>query len=291
MIIGAIAAAFLLVGLPAFSPPEGDVINQRGSDTMLILAQRWAEVYSELHPDVRIAVSGGGSGTGIAALINGQVDLADSSRPIKTQEMHQASEGGANPIEWKSALDGIAAVVHPSNPVDSLSLEQLRGIYAGVITDWSDVGGTPGVIVAYGRQSNSGTHVFWKELVLGDEDYRNDMLHLNGNADIVEAVSQDPKGIAYVGMAYVAQRQGDIKVLGVKTDESSDPVFPTSKTILNGTYPISRFLYIYTDGIPQGAERDYLRWILGNDGQEVVEEQGYIPIPSSLMEEQLGQLI
>ncbi|MFQ5951555.1 MAG: substrate-binding domain-containing protein, partial [Candidatus Geothermarchaeales archaeon] len=162
---------------------------------------------------------------------------------------------------------------------DSLSLEQLKGIYAGVITDWSDVGGTPGVIVAYGRQSNSGTYVFWKELVLGDSDYRSDMLHLNGNADIVEAVSQDPKGIAYVGMAYVAQRQGDIKILGVKTDESSEPVFPTLETILDGTYPISRVLYIYTYGIPQGAVRDYLRWILSHRGQEVVGEQGYVPIP------------
>ncbi|MFQ5951643.1 MAG: substrate-binding domain-containing protein, partial [Candidatus Geothermarchaeales archaeon] len=140
MTMGALAAVFLLVGLPAFSPPEAQVISQRGSDTMLILAQRWAEVYSELNPDVRIAVSGGGSGTGIAALINGQVDLADSSRPIKTQEMRQASEGGANPIEWRAALDGLTAVVHPSNPVDSLSLAQLRGIYTGDITDWSDVG-------------------------------------------------------------------------------------------------------------------------------------------------------
>ena len=291
IVIGPIAAVLLLIVLPVLSPPETKIINQRGSDTILLLAQRWAEVYSDLHPDIPIAVSGGGSGTGIAALINGRVDLADSSRPIKTREMNDASRAGVNPVEWKVALDGLSAVVHPSNPIGSLTLDQLRAIYTGVITDWSEVGGTPGVIVAYGRQSNSGTYIFWKELVLGNEDYRSDMLHLNGNADIVEAVSQDPRGIAYVGIAYVVQRQGDIKILGVKTAESGDPLFPTLETILDGTYPISRFLYIYTDGVPQGAVRDYLRWILGHDGQEIVEEQGYIPIPTSLMEEQLGQLI
>ena len=220
LVIGALALAIILVAavtgyyylLPSPSGPIFTTnttgssvnvsINQKGSDTLLVLAQRWAEEYMKTHRNVQIAVSGGGSGTGIAALINGQIDIADASREMTQKELEQAKANGINPVEWKVALDGITAIVNPSNPTTQLTIEQLGLIYRGNVTNWKELGGPDLRIVTYGRQSNSGTYVYWKERVLGNKDYRADMQSLNGNSDIVDAVSKDKAGIGYVGIAY-----------------------------------------------------------------------------------------
>jgi len=266
-------------------------INQKGSDTMLILAQNWAETYTKKHPEVQIAVSGGGSGTGIAALINKQVDIADASREITDKEIEQAKANGVNPIEWKVAIDGISVIVHPDNPISELSLDQLKAIYNGSFTNWRQLAGNDAVIVVYGRQTNSGTYVYWKEHVLKNQDYRNDMQALNGNADIVEAIAKDKNGIGYVGIAYASQRSSEVKILKVKKDSSSPGVPPTPEMIKDGTYPISRCLYLYTDGIPKGAVKDYIKWILGPEGQKVVEQVEYIPLPDEVINEQWAKLV
>jgi len=266
-------------------------INQKGSDTMLILAQKWAEEYMKKHPEAQIAVSGGGSGTGIAALINKQVDIADASREIADKEIEQAKANGVNPTEWKVALDGISVIVHPDNPVSELSLDQLKAIYNGNFTNWRQLGGSDAVIVVYGRQTNSGTYVYWKEHVLKNQDYRNDMQALNGNADIVEAIAKDKNGIGYVGVAYASQRSKEVNILKVKKDSSSPGILPTAETVTDGTYPISRYLYVYTNGIPKGAVKDYIKWILGPEGQMTVEQVEYIPLPNEVINEQWAKLI
>jgi len=272
------------------STAETVAINQKGSDTLLVLAQRWAEEYMKAHPNAKIAVSGGGSGTGIAALIDGQIDIADSSREIKQSEIDEAKAKGITPVEWRVALDGISAIVHPSNPIGELTTEQLGLIYRGNLTNWKQLGGPDMPIITYGRQSNSGTYVYWKEHILGNKDYRVDMQSLNGNSDIVDAVSKDKGAIGYVGIAYAESRRSEVKILAVKKDAGSPAVMPTQSTILDGSYPISRYLYVYTTGIPTGEINQYIKWILGPQGQAVVSEVEYIPIPGFVAEEQIQML-
>ncbi len=242
------------------------------------------------HPNVQIAVSGGGSGTGIASLINGQIDIADSSREMTQKEKDDAKAKGINPVEWKVALDGITAIVNPSNPITQLTIEQLGLIYRGNVTNWKELGGPDLKIVTYGRQSNSGTYVYWKERVLGNKDYRADMQSLNGNSDIVDAVSRDKAAIGYVGIAYAESRQSEIRILGVKKDAASPAVQPTAATVTDNTYPISRYLYFYTNGVPQGAVRDYIKWVLSPDGQSWVSKNEYVPLPEAVAKEMLKML-
>jgi phosphate transport system substrate-binding protein len=267
-------------------------IDQKGSDTLLILAQRWSEDFMNKpeYANVQIAVSGGGSGTGIAAMINGEIDLADASRPMKQKEIDLANEKNINPVEWKVALDGIAVIVNPDNPSSELTLETIKDIYTGEATDWNDVGGSEGKIISYGRQSNSGTYVFFQEHVLEKEDYRSDMQSLNGNADIVESVARDKNGIGYVGIAYAEQREGEIKIIKVKADTNSPAILPTLETIADGSYPISRFLFIYSNGTPSGVVATYLGYILSDEGQQITEDVGYIPLPDEMQQQQLSQL-
>jgi phosphate transport system substrate-binding protein len=267
-------------------------IDQKGSDTLLLLAQRWAEDFMQKpeYSEVLISVSGGGSGTGIAALINGEIDIADSSREIKQSEIDQAKANGVDPVEWKVAMDGITIIVNPQNPISELTIEQLAVIYQGNVTNWKEVGGTDGRIITYGRQSNSGTYVYFKEHVLGNKDYRNDVQALNGNADIAEAVARDKNGIGYVGLGYAEQSGGSVEIVNVKKDPSSPAVTPSVQTITDGSYPIARFLYVYTNGIPDGAGAEYLKFILSEEGQNIAEEVGFIPLTNQQIQEQLGML-
>jgi phosphate transport system substrate-binding protein len=265
-------------------------IQQKGSDTLLVLAQNWAEAYMSDNKNVEIVVSGGGSGTGISALINKQIDIADASRQIKPQELDAAKEVGVNPVEWKVALDGISVIVNKANNIEELSYDQLRGLYNGSITNWSDVGGTSSTVVAYGRQSTSGTYVYFNEEVLKEDDYRSDMNQMAGNADIVEAVINDPNGIGYVGVAYAEARKDELKIASVKLSKKSESYQPTVNDIANGNYPISRYLYVYTDGTPDGAVKDYIKFMLSSEGQDIVGEIGYIALPQALLTEQLSKL-
>lgn len=260
---------------------RGGAIQVKGSDTMVNLAQMWAEEYMKSNPQVNIAVTGGGSGTGITAMINGTTDVADSSREMKQQEKDDAAAKGIEVVEHKVALDGIAIIVNKDNKVSELSVDQLADIFSGKITDWQDVGGEPGQIVLLSRESNSGTHVFFKEHILnkgksdGKVEFAASALLLPSSQAIVDETLQNPNGIGYVGLGYV---KGDLKALKVKKDAASTAVMPTVASVQDGSYPVSRPLYMYTkQGAPQTVT-DYLAWITGPDGQKVVEELEFVPL-------------
>lgn len=271
----------------AATSAEASNITIKGSDTMVILSQRLAETYMKSHPDVTIQVTGGGSGTGIAALINKTTNLANSSRPIKREEVAKAGANGVEPGEYKIALDALAVVVNKANGVKELSLPQLNGIYRGDITDWSEVGGAPGTIIRYCRESNSGTYVFIKEHVLQNGDYAADCQTMPGTSAVAEAVSRDPYGIGYGGVAYFATIPA-LRVVPVKKTDTSAPVFPLKdgkpdyELVWSGDYPISRWLYVYTTGTPSAEEKAYLEWIMGPGGQQVVSDVEYIPLKGVL---------
>jgi phosphate transport system substrate-binding protein len=286
-----ILALLLLMGLLACggepgtggtaAPGATTRIQNKGSDTMVNLALAWAETYNPLHPGVEVAVTGGGSGTGIAALINNTVDMANASRQIKPEELQQAEANGIQPVEHIVAGDAIAVVVHPSNPVDQLTIPQLSDIFSGKITNWRQVGGQDRPIVLLSRESNSGTHVFFLENVVrqGKVDdhtlFSPNTLLMPSSEGISAEVRQNPNAIGYDGLGYVTPDQ---KVLGVAPAAGQPYVLPSVETVKNGTYPIARPLYIYTVGEPQGAIRDYLDWITGSEGQAIVLEQGFVPL-------------
>ena len=289
--IGALLALALLA-VQVGCAPAGDgggtpvpgavtTIENKGSDTIVNLALAWAEAYGPLHPEVQIAVTGGGSGTGIAALINGTADMANASREIKADERAQAEANGIEPVEHVVAGDAIAIVVHPSNPVQALSIPQLSDIYSGKITNWQEVGGEDRPIVLLSRESNSGTHVYFLEEVLrgGREDddtlFSPDTLLMPSSEGISAEVRQNPNAIGYDGLGYVTPDQ---KVVAVAPETGAAAVLPSIETVRDGSYPIARGLFIYTAGEPGGSIRDYLDWILGPAGQEIVRELGFVPI-------------
>jgi phosphate transport system substrate-binding protein len=279
-------------GRPGGEPETGGLageIQVKGSDTLLLLAQRWAEEFMAKNPEAVVQVTGGGSGVGIAALIDGTTDVANSSREIKDEEVEDCEANGVDVLEFSVALDGISVIVHPDNTVESLTLAQIKDIYTGKTKNWKEVGGPDATIVCYGRQSSSGTYVYFKEHVLKDEDYRADTQELAGNSVLCDSVARDIGGIAYVGVGYAAQRD-DVKILGVMTDEGAEPVVATDETVANGTYPISRYLYNYTDGKPEGVTKAYLEFALSGEGQKIVEEVEYIALPPDVLEEQRDKL-
>lgn len=256
-------------------------IQNVGSDTMVNLALAWAEAYQARHPDVRIAVTGGGSGTGIAGLINGTVDVANASRRMKPEEVQAAQANGIAPVEHVIARDAIAVVVHPSNPVDNLTLQQLSDIFSGRITRWPEVGGEERPIVLLSRESNSGTHVYFLEQVvrLGDQNAKTlfspDTLLMSSSEGISAEVRQNPNAIGYDGLGYVT---ADQKVIAVAAQPGGPFVLPTVETVNSGAYPIARDLYTYTAGEPQGTIAEYLAWILSPEGQAIVGRLGFVPL-------------
>jgi len=279
-LISCLASLILLSCARRQGDGEQKTVTIKGSDTMVILGQRFAEVYMNQHPGTFIQVTGGGSGTGIAALINGSTDIAESSRPMKPSEAQQVKEKlGAVVIETPVALDGLAVYLHESNPVGELTLAQLKVIYTGKITNWREVGGKDAPIVLYSRENNSGTYVYFKEHVLGNEDYAASAQTLAGTAAVVNAVAKDSNAIGYGGIAYV---QG-IKAIAVKKDDHAPAIAPTQENVISGTYPISRSLYFYTAGKPSNpVAEDFIRWVLSEDGQAVVKEVEYFPLPEEM---------
>lgn len=256
-----------------------DAIENKGSDTLVNLALAWAEAYMAEQPAARISVTGGGTGTGIAAMINGTVDIANASREMKQEEIDAAQANGIEPVEYVVARDAIAVVVHPSNPVTGLRLQQISDIYTGQITNWQEVGGEDRPIVLLSRESNSGTYVYFLEQVirLGEESdllFSPDTLLMPSSEGISTEVRQNPNAIGYDGLGYVT---ADQKVLGVAPDASSPFVLPSIETVTSGQYPISRDLYMYTAGEPQGQLLAYLDFILG-DGQAIVSTLGFVPL-------------
>ena len=262
------------------APGSVTSIQNKGSDTLVNVALAWAEAYGQIKPEVQVAVTGGGSGTGIAALINGTVDMANASRQIKEVERAEAEANGFEPVENTVAGDAIAIVVHPDNPVDGLTIPQLSDIFTGKVTNWTEVGGEDRPIVLLSRESNSGTHVFFLEQVVRQGDKESKALFSPGtllmpsSEGISAEVRQNPNAIGYDGLGYVTHDQ---KVVAVASTEGSY-VMPTVETVKDGSYPIARGLYIYTAGEPQGAILEYLNWILGPDGQAIVLDLGFVPL-------------
>lgn len=256
------------------SGPQGTV-TVKGSDTMVILAQRWAELFMKAHPEARIQVTGGGSGTGLAALINGTTDIALSSRPIKDAEAQQVRQRDPQgPVELTVARDGITFYVHEGNPVDALSLAQLKAIYLGDIKNWKDVGGPDAPIIVYSRESSSGTYAFVKEEVLGGEDFTERALTLPGTAAVVHAISLEKNGIGYGGGAYAR----GVKELKVRKDPQDEALAPTEENIRSGAYPLSRGLYFYLPRPATGIEKDFIDYALSAEGQQIVTQTGYFPV-------------
>ncbi len=246
----------------------------KGSDTLLIVAQRWAENFSAQHPQVRIDVAGGGSGVGFTALKDKTTDICDASREIKTSEVDASRANGVNPVEWVVGLDGIAIIVNPSNQINELTLEQLEMIYNGTYTNWNQVGGNNAPIIKYGRQSTSGTYAFFREHVLHNRDFVG-VTELAGNAEIVSSVQSDANGIGYAGVAYTKQGV-TVEVLSIKASESAPAYQPTVANVKSGSYSIARKLYIYTNDVPTGVLAEYIAFIIGPQGQQLLEIEGYV---------------
>jgi phosphate transport system substrate-binding protein len=259
-------------------------VRNLGSDTMLEVAGAWAEAWDKLSDEIVVTVSGGGSGTGIAALIAGSIDLANSSRRLKDGEKKRAEARGRHPLEHQVGYDGIAIYVHKDNPLQSITLAQLQGIYGngGTITRWSQLGvdlGDPKLdaIVPVSRQNNSGTYEYFREAVLGGASgrFKAECLNLNGSKDVVEFCGQAKGAIGYSGLAYATPA---VRFVPVIKKEGGPAVLPANDTVIEGSYPISRPLFMYTNGEPRGAVKTYLDWILSDDGQRVLQAHGYPPL-------------
>jgi phosphate transport system substrate-binding protein len=265
----------------AASDSPSTYIENKGSDTIVNLALAWAEKYQSDHPEVRISVTGGGSGTGIASLINGTVDIANASRQIKEEEIANAQANGIEPLEHIIARDAIAVIVNPENPISELTLKQISDIYSGEITNWSEVGGDDRPIVRLSRETNSGTHVYFLETVLrlgSDEDktlFSRDTLLLPSSEGIIAEVRQNPNAIGYDGLGYVPK---DLKMIAIAEKEGGAYVLPSIETVNDKTYAIARDLYMYTDGEPTGIVKEYLDWIMASEAQEIVAELGFVPV-------------
>ena len=253
---------------------KGDLesIIVKGSDTVLPLSQAEAEVYMENNPESSITVIGGGSGVGIAALIDGEIEVAMASRSIKDSEREYAEANGINPMEHVVAWDGIAVVVNPNNEIDGLTYDQIRGIYNGQYSNWADVGGADMEIVVTSRDSSSGTYEYFKEEAMSEDEYRADKLTQPSNGAIVQAVSQNEYAIGYIGFAYLSD-----SVKAVSLDAGQGMIDANEANILGGEYPLARPLYLYTDGEPEGLAADFINFIQSEEGKAIVSDVGYFP--------------
>lgn len=267
---------FLVALGVACSPrTDQDSLTVKGSDTMVQLGQRWAEIYMNEHPGAVIQVTGGGSGTGIAALINGSTDIAQASRSMREEEKQSTLEQrGAAVSEIAVALDALAIYLNEENPVESLTIDQISRIFRDEITNWADVGGPDAEIVLYGRENSSGTYVYFTEQVMDDADFAPYYQSLPGTAAVINAVTQDPGGIGYGGIGYAE----GVKTISISPHEGDAPIVPSMENVLTNSYPLSRNLYFYTVGEPAGLEGEFVDWVLGAEGQAIVSEVGYYPL-------------
>jgi len=274
-----VAAAAVALSLPMAVAGgvawAGRGLTLKGSDTMVILVQRWAEDYMASHPGQVLEVTGGGSGTGIAALINGTTDICMSSRPMKEDEKRKLRDRFQSMgVEIPVAKDGLTVYLHESNPIRTLTIEQLRQIFTGQVDNWKQVGGADARIVPYSRENSSGTYVYFKDHVLGGRDYSARCQTLPGTAAVVNAVVNDPRGIGYGGVAYAK----GLKIASIKKDTQSPAVSPTEATVRDGSYALARELYFYLRKKPAGETGKFVDWVLSPDGQKIVTEVGYFPV-------------
>ena len=257
-------------------------ITVKGSDTLVVLAQKWAEAYMSKHADTKIQVTGGGSGTGFAALQNKTTDLANASRKIKPAEITTCIKAfGKRPTEYKVCLDGLSVYVSAENKVKELTVAQLAEIFTGKVKNWKEVGGADAPITVYSRENSSGTYEFFKEHVLGGKDFVASAQTMPGTAAVLQAVAKDKNGIGYGGAAYGA----GAKHLAIKKDDSSPALEPTEENVVKGVYPIWRYLYVYVNpSLDKGNIAQYLTWMRGDEGQKIVKDVGYFPLPKNLRE-------
>jgi len=273
----ALAIGVVVCTVVAFIPAKATAaaMTIKGSDTMVVLGQRWAEEYMKKNPRAMIQVTGGGSGTGISALINGTTDICEASRPMKDTEKKQLAEkAGAPPIETPVARDGLSVYVNDANAINELTMAQLKAIFTGKVKSWKELGGPDAAIIPYSRENSSGTYVFFKEHVLDNADYTPRAQAMPGTAAVVNAVVKEKFGIGYGGAAYAK----GIKVIKIKKDATSPAVAPSDATIKNGTYPLSRPLFFYTRAKPSPEIKAFTDWVLSPEGQSVVVKVGYFPI-------------
>ena len=253
-------------------------LSIKGSDTMVHLVSSWTEEFMKTHAEVDISVTGGGSGTGIAALINGTTDICAASRGMKEKEHKQAEHNKISPVEISVARDGIVLIVHPQNPVNGLTIDQLRLIYTGKVTNWKEVGGSDTPILLLSRESSSGTFVFFQEHVLNKEDFSSSARLLPGTSALVQAVAADRGAIAYVGLGFAVEAKNTVKTLGVQAADQPTPVLPSEETVRSGTYAVSRPLFFYTNGTPSQTAQQFIDFCLSPAGQQIVRETGYVPV-------------
>jgi len=253
-------------------------ITIKGSDTMVHLASSWAETFMKQNSETEVSVTGGGSGTGIAALLNGTTDICAASRKIKSKELELALQKNIHPHEIAVAKDGIAVVVHPDNPVKELTLEQLSKIFTDKSLRWSDVGGADEEILVLSRESSSGTYVFFQEMVLKKQDFMQDAKLMPATSAIIQSVSTDKLAIGYVGLGYALAAKDKVKIIAVKADDNSPAVMPSDETVKTGQYPIARPLFMYLNGEPKGTVKKFVDFCLSAAGQKVVTDTGYVTI-------------
>jgi phosphate transport system substrate-binding protein len=273
----------LLVALAACSrqSQQASSIQIKGSDTMVNLGQAWAEAFMQAHPKVSVAVTGGGSGTGIAALLSKTCDIAELSRELKPEEIAMAKERGFDPKQITVALDGLAVVVHPANPLSQLTMDQLAAIFSGAVTNWREIGGADLPIVVLSREVNSGTHVYFKEHVLrqgekeSQAEFAANALMLSSSQAIADEVDQNPGAIGYYGMGYISPRE---KALAIAKDADSAFIQPTIENVVSNAYPISRPLLMVTRGQPQGLVADFVNFVLSPEGQKIVIKIDFVPV-------------
>ncbi len=255
---------------------EPQTLTIKGSDTMVHLVTAWSEAYMKAHKEADISVTGGGSGTGIAALLNGTTDICSASREMKPEEKKTAEQKGIKLREVVVARDGLAIIVHPSNPVSVLTQDQIKKIYTGVYKNWKEVGGSDQPIIALSRESSSGTYVFVQEHVLKKEDYAQTVRLMPATAAIVEGVGNDNGGIGYVGLGYAAKAKDKVKILQIKADDAAPAVSPSEETVKSGKYSISRPLFLYLNGSPGGIIDGFINFSLSEAGQKIVSENDYV---------------
>jgi phosphate transport system substrate-binding protein len=265
-------SALLALASPALA---GKAITLKGSDTMVILGQRWAEKFMNANPGKIVMVTGGGSGTGIAALINGTTDICQSSRPMKQDEKLKLRDRFQTMgVEIPVAKDGLAVYAHASNPVKQLTMAQLADVYSGKVTNWKQLGGNDATIILYGRENSSGTYGFFKEHVLGGRDFSPRVQTLPGTAAVANAVAKDPNGIGYGGAAYAK----GVKDLAIAADAKSKAILPTPDAVNDGSYPLSRYLFFYLRQKPAGDTKAFVDWVLSPAGQDLAVQVGYFPL-------------
>jgi phosphate transport system substrate-binding protein len=284
MLIVILVLILLIIGLFRSCAKYSYSVQIKGSDTIVNLVQAWSENFKKQYPMYNVSVTGGGSGTGFASLINKTCSIAMSSREIEDEEKILANKNNVDPIEFKIGFDGLAVLVNKNNPINKLTLKQLRDIFMGKITNWKDVGGDNLVIVILSRESNSGTHMFFKERVLRNNDknakdeFSIHSLMMSSSQAIYDEVLQNPNALGYVGMGFIDSR---VKALSIAVDDKSKFVYPNSENVINGLYPISRPLYLYTDGKPSGVIKLFIDYALSYEGQKVILETYFVPMKAN----------